>query len=185
MKRKFKTFNIDGKNIKMELLIIEESDRKTLRIIFKLWLTLSNLLRKFSSRGVNIPEGLTESLFCLEMGCARVIKTYGSKGSFDTINLKTLKRQQIKASSSEGPTSFGPTSFWDKDELYWMNFRRKGKVDGTFDIYKIPDKYIYTTSVNKKERLSDQQTQKRRPRLNFKKVIIEQNHLKPIKTCKI
>lgn len=186
MKKESKVFNIDNKNIKLDILIIEEKDRKKLRRIFKLWLKLSNLLKGFGARGVNIPEGLTESLFCLEMGCARVLKAYNSVGSFDTINLKTFKRQQIKASSSEGPTSFGPKSFWDEDELYWLDFFKKdGEADGTYDIYKIPDEYVYAIKVNKAERLSDQQGQKRRPRIDFRKMIVEERKLKPIKSCKI
>jgi len=181
MKKDIINVNIAGKIVKMDILRIDKSDRPKLKMIFKLWLTLSNLLKSFGSRGVNIPEGMTESLFCLETGSARVLKAHGSKGSFDTIDLKTNKRQQIKATSSKGPTSFGPRSFWDKDELYWLDFFRNGKVDGTFDIYKILDKYVYTSSVNKTQRLFDQQSEKRRPRLDFRKLIIEQYKLKPIK----
>ncbi|MFA6193261.1 MAG: Bsp6I family type II restriction endonuclease [Parcubacteria group bacterium] len=177
---------IAGKDVRLDILKILKSDRRKLKIIFHLWIKLSKLLRSFGARGINIPEGLTESLFCLEMGSVRVLKAHGTKGSFDTIDLKSSKRQQIKASSSRGPTSFGPRSFWDEDELYWMDFFRNGEVDGTFDIYKISDKYIYTSSVNKDERLSDQQDQKRRPRIDFKGEIIERNKLKPIKeNCKV
>ena len=186
MKKETIVISINKKNIKFDILKINNKDRGKLRMIFRLWFRLSNLLRNFGSRGVNIPEGLRESLFCLEMGSVRVIKSYGTKGSFDTIDLKTNKRQQIKASSSYGPTTFGPSSFWDPDELYWMDFFRNGKIDGTFDIYKIPDKYVYKSSVNKEERLSDQQAQKRRPRIGFKKVIIDENKLEPIKkNCQI
>lgn len=185
MKKQTVYVNIAGKKVKLDILNVKNTDRPKLRIIFKLWLKLSNLLRSFSARGVNIPEGLTESLFCLEMDSVRLLKSYGCIGSFDTISLKTSKRQQIKATSSNGPTSFGPKSFWDPDELYWMDFFRNGKVDGTYDIYKIPDKYVYTSKVNKAQRLLDQQSQKRRPRINFKKEIITKYKLKPLKTCKL
>ena len=176
------TVSINNRDIKLDVLKVENSDRKQLKIIFKLWLRISDLLKNFGSRGVNIPEGLTESLFCLEMNSVRVIKAYNSTGSFDTINLKNNKRQQIKATSSDGPTSFGPNSFWDEDELYLMDFLGKnGKIDGTFRIYRILDKYVYTSQVNKEERLSDQQAQKRRPRMDLRKDIILKYKLKPIK----
>lgn len=186
MKRYQIIVNIAKKDLKFDILEINESDRPRLRIIFRLWIRLSDLLRSFGSRGVNIPEGLTESLFCLEMDSVRVIKAYNSKGSFDTINLKNNKRQQIKATSSVGPTTFGPNSFWDEDELYLMDFFKGGNVDGTFDIYKIQDKYVYTSKVNKTERLLDQQSQKRRPRMNLINEVIIQHKLKPIKkNCKV
>lgn len=172
--------DINGEKVKMLAIKIENKDRRKLRLIFKLWIKLSKLLRNFSARGINIPEGLTESLFCLETGSVRVLKA-SSKGSFDTFDPVTKKRQQIKASSSAGSTSFGPRSFWDPDELYWLDFFRNKNVDGSYDIYRIPDIYVYGCNVNKEERLSDQQKQKRRPRMDFRKVIVEENKIPPIK----
>ena len=182
MKKKKIIVTINNKQIKLEILKIENFDKPKLRTIFKLWLEISNLLKSLGSRGVNIPEGLTESLFCLKMNSARVIKAYNSKGSFDTINMKNNKRQQVKATSSNGPTSFGPNSFWDENELYLMDFIGKnGIIDGTFSIYRILDKYIYLSKVNKTERLSDQQAQKRRPRMDLRKDVVIKYKLKPIK----
>ncbi|MFA6251543.1 MAG: Bsp6I family type II restriction endonuclease [Candidatus Paceibacterota bacterium] len=182
MKKNKITVTINKKQIKLDILKIESSDKAKLRTIFKRWLELSNLLKSLGSRGVNIPEGLTESLFCLEMNSARVIKAYNSKGSFDTINRNNNKRQQVKATSSSGPTSFGPNSFWDENELYLMDFVGKdGIIDGTFSIYRILDKYIYLSKVNKTERLSDQQAQKRRPRMDLRKDVVIKYKLKPIK----
>lgn len=176
------TVTINKKQIKLDILKIESSDKAKLRTIFRRWLELSDLLKSLGSRGVNIPEGLTESLFCLEMNSARVIKAYNSKGSFDTINRNNNKRQQVKATSSNGPTSFGPNSFWDENELYLMDFIGKdGTIDGTFSIYRILDKYVYLSKVNKTERLSDQQAQKRRPRMDLRKDVVIKYKLKPIK----
>lgn len=186
MKKEIIRIKIHSVIHRMEIIRFENKDKKALRLSFQGWLQLNKRLRSIgSTRNVNIPEGLTEALFCLDMGSVRVIKTYGGKGSFDTINLAKKLRQQIKASSSKGPTSFGPRSFWDPNELYWMDFFKNGGIDGDYDIYKIPDKYIYTASVKKNTRLSDQQKQFRRPRIDFKKVIVKQHKLKPIKSCRI
>ena len=92
MKNKKITVDIAKKDIRLDIIEIEELDRPKLRIIFRLWLKLSNLLKNFGARGINIPEGLTESLFCLEMESVRVIKAYNSKGSFDTLNPRKNKR---------------------------------------------------------------------------------------------
>jgi len=151
-----------------------------------MWLNLNKeMVIIGKNRNVNIPESLTEGLFCLHTGSVRAVKVVGGKSSFDTIDLKTGKRQQIKASSSRAPTSFGPTSFWDSGELYWMDFFKNGKIDGEFDIYRIPDKLVYKTKVNKSQRLQQQQAQFRRPRIDFKKVIVDENKLNQIKSCRI
>ncbi|MBU1890158.1 Bsp6I family type II restriction endonuclease, partial [Patescibacteria group bacterium] len=75
-------------------------------------------------------------------------------------------------------TSFGPRSKWD--DLYFLDFYNGGKVDGLFDIYKIPNNLIYENKVNKKQTLKDQQDEKRRPRLCIKKEIIANYKIKPI-----
>ena len=186
MKSEIITLKFQGKMQKVQILRFCASDKRKFRKIFKMWSKLNVEMEIIGkNRNVNIPESLTEGLFCLHTGSVRVVKVFGGKSSFDTIDLKTRKRQQIKASSSKGPTSFGPTSFWDRNELYWMDFFKNGKADGEFDIYRIPDKFIYKTKVNKSQRLSEQQKQFRRPRINFKKVIVDANKLKPIKSCKI
>ena len=80
--------------------------------------------------------------------------------SFDTINLETGEREQIKASSIESDlSSFGPKSEWDK--LYFMSFYKKGKLDGTFDVYEIPNKLIYKNKVNNNQTMELQQKEKR------------------------
>ncbi len=171
-----------------EIQIFTNSDREKFQSIYNKWRQLSDEVISISGRGVNLPEGLSEGLFCLEMDVVRISNTpiKGAKRSFDAYDLKTHKRIQIKSCSiSRDLTTFGPKSVWD--ELYFCNFYRDGKWDGKFDIYRIPDHLIYNQIVHKKknETMRDQQAQGRRPRFSIYEEIIQKNGIIPIKTGKV
>ena len=142
-------------------------------------------LGELGARGANLPEGISEIAFCLFSGSKRFYSMKLNKGkkkasaSFDTFNIKTDRTEQIKACSVEGDlTSFGPKSEWD--DLYFLDFYRDGKIDGSFDVYKIDTKLIYSVKVNANQLFGDQKDEKRRPRFSIKKEIIEKQKLKPI-----
>jgi len=166
------------------ILEFEESDRKKLFQIYKEWRILCNTLGTVSARGVNLPEGLSESAFCLEMGAVRSadkVKTKGKKvdTSFDAYNMNTKKRIQVKACSVlPDLTSFGPSTTWD--EIYFMDFYKDGLWDGKFDIYLITNQDIYTAKVNKKQTYRDQQAEGKRPRFSIYEKIIQVNGLTPV-----
>ena len=170
-------------------LRFENSDRKILFKIYTDWLKLSDQLSAIEARRVNIPEGLTESAFCLEMDAVRITgKLKGIKGlssktvktSFDAYSHITKKRIQIKAASvPSAPSSFGPSSEWDI--LYYLDFYRKGLWDGKFDIYEISSKDIYSTKVNATQTLAEQQLEGKRPRFSIYTKIIQAKGLTPIK----
>jgi hypothetical protein len=186
MKKETREIKLKDIKTKMDLLFIEETDRKNLKKLYKYWHILNVGMKKFLSRGVNIPEGISEGAFCLDFNknSARVIKVSKGSGSFDVIDLKTKKRIQIKAVSVNSDlTSFGPKSVWD--DLFFLDFYRKGKFDGSFDVYKIPNKLIYNHKVNKNQTFKQQQKEKRRPRFSIKDGIIKKHKIKPIKTCQI
>lgn len=186
MKEDVKDVIINGVKTKAVLLFIDENDRPILRKMYDNWRVLNVGMKSLSSRGINIPEGISESAFCLEFNknCARAIKVLNGSGSFDALDIKTGVRIQVKACSVKNElTSFGPKSVWD--ELYFLDFYREGNYDGTFDVYKIPNELIYSHKVNANQTLKEQQAQNRRPRFSIKKEIIAKNNLKPIKTCKI
>lgn len=183
MREEVRKVELAGVPCTIRLLVIEEEDRPMLRNLFEAWKELCDGLRDFRSRAVNIPEGISESAFCLECGSARVLKVQGS-ASFDTIDLKTLERQQIKATSvKKDLTSFGPKSNWDT--LYWLDFYKEGLFDGSFDVYRIPNDYIPDFQVSKKQTFTDQQEQERRPRLCVRNKIIIPHKIKPERTCHI
>ena len=167
-------------NIEIEVAIFDKKDALNFKKLFNLWVKLNNGLGKYG-RKVNIPEVLSEGMFCIFSNSARYQKRIKGKGpvSFDTVNLKTGEREQIKASSiEEDLSSFGPKSEWDK--LYFMNYYNNGKPDGTFNVYEIPNKLIYGNKVNKGQTMKTQQKERRRPRFSIMKDIIKPYNIKPI-----
>jgi len=184
MREETRTIRIQGIARNVRLLLIEESDRPHIRRLYNAWRELFFGMRDFRSRGINFPEGISESAFCLEYGSARVLDVQGSSASFDTIDLQTGARQQIKATSVEDDlTSFGPRSVWD--DFYWLDFYREGAYDGSFDVYKIPNELILNFQINRTETFRDQQRQGRRPRLHVRRQIIIPNRIQQERTCHI
>lgn len=183
MEEKLVTVKLPEGTFDTTVITFEESDRKVLYNIYKDWRSLCDNLVKLKSRAVNLPEGLSESSFCLEMGFARFTGSIsGANTSFDCIDLNTNNRIQVKACSVlPDLTSFGPKSVWDK--IYFVDFCREGKWDGTFDIYLLTNDDIYNHKVNAEQTLRDQQLQGRRPRFSIFKEIIQKKNLKPIKSA--
>ena len=162
--------------------LFDSDDKKHLSKIYTDWIELSLNLKKIGGRSINLPEGLSESAFCLEMEMCRVNSSIiGANSSFDAFDIKQNKRIQIKSCSVlPDLTSFGQKSVWD--DLYFCDFYRYGKWNGTFDIYHIKNEYIYNYHVNRKQTVKDQQKQNRRPRFSIFDGIIKPKNIKPIKT---
>lgn len=171
---------LGGNNIEIEVAHLDKNDGKEFKRLFDIWRKLNLGLEKYG-RKVNIPEVISEGMFCVFSKSARYQKKIKGKGtvSFDTINLQKKRREQIKASSiDEDLTSFGPRTEWD--DLYFLDFYNEGKLDGTFNVYFIPSKYIYSNKVNKGQTMKEQQGEKRRPRFSLKKDIIDKYKIKPL-----
>lgn len=182
MKIEWKEVNVGGRKVKALLTIKEKSDRKLLKDLYSDWKKLNDRLKAISTRGINLPETISENAFALFFSDVfRVVSVKGMKCSFDCINIKTGSRIQIKASSvASDLTSFGPRSEWD--ELFFLDF---SKGDGSFKAYKIEPDWIYKHMVNKTQSFQQQQEENRRPRFSIIKEIIEKRRLKPVKVCKL
>jgi hypothetical protein len=181
MKIEKHTVKLDGNDVEIEVAHLDKEDGEEFKRLFDLWKTLNVGLEKYG-RKVNIPEVISEGMFCVFSGSVRYIKKTKGKGkvSFDTINLEKSSREQIKATSIEKDlTSFGPKTEWD--ELYFVDFYNNGKLDGTFNVYLIPNDLIYANQVNSGQTMKEQQAEKRRPRMSIKE-IIEANDIKAIAT---
>ena len=188
MKREKIIVNLPEGDFNTEVLKFEECDRAKLADIYKTWRKLCDLLNEVDARGVNLPEGLSESAVCLEMGMRRFTKSISkantSFDAYDTTAGVGKNRVQIKACSVlPDLTSFGPNSVWDR--ILLVDFYREGKWDGSFDIYEIETEDIYNYKVNANETFRDHQQQKRRPRFSIYKGIIKEKDLKPIKTGRL
>src|SRR3989344_6555757 len=182
MKIEWKEVKIKGRKIKALLTIKEVGDRELIRNLYIDWKKLNDRLKAISTRGINLPETISENAFTLFFpDCFRVVSLKGMKCSFDCINVKTGSRIQIKASSIISDlTSFGPRSEWD--ELYFLDF---SKGDGSFKVYKIEQDWIYKFKVNQNQTFEDQQKQGRRPRFSITYNLIQKKGLKPVRVCKL
>jgi hypothetical protein len=182
MTEKLETIKLPEGMFSSQVLHFDSSDDILLRRIYKNWRNLSDELRTLKGRGINLPEALSEGAFCRAMGTVRITNGIsGANTSFDAYNLKTHKRIQVKACSVlPDLTSFGPDSIWD--ELYFVDFYREGKWDGSIDIYLIPNDLIYNFKVNANQTMKQQQLEKRRPRFSIYSGVIEKKKLKPIMT---
>lgn len=182
MKIEWRNIVVNGREINAKVTIKEKGDQKKLKKLYDMWARLNKAIKSISTRGINIPEAITENAFCIFFPeCVRVVKLAKGKCSYDVVNTKTGKRIQIKASSVESDlTSFGPRSEWD--ELFFLDF---SKGDGSFKVYKIEPSWIYEHKVNKGQTFKQQQEQSRRPRFSIIENIIKVNGLKPVKNCQL
>lgn len=168
-----------GNDCSLELMSFDDGDKADWKKLFDKWKELKLGLREYKSREPNFPEGLSEVAFCLYSGSKRFISLTGdANSSFDTFNTETSRAEQIKACSVERDlTSFGPNSKWD--DIYFLDFYNQGKLDGSFNVYKIPSETIYTMKVNATQTMRDQQGQGRRPRFSIVDKIISEQGLEP------
>jgi len=174
--------NVNGEKIWAQITHKEEKDRESLKKLYFDWKKLNDDIKKISTRGINLPEAISENAFCLFCKhCVRVVKLKNGKCSYDVLNVKTGSRMQIKASSIDDDlTSFGPRSEWD--ELFFLDF---SKGDGSFRIYKIDADWINKHKLNKTQTFADQQAENRRPRFSITENIIKPRKLKPVAICKL
>ena len=182
MRIEWKEFNIQGKKIVARVSIDEKGDKELLKKLYADWNKLNKELKAISTRGINLPETISENAFCLFFPeCVRVVKLKKGKCSFDAINTKTGSRIQIKASSvASDLTSFGPRSEWD--ELFFLDF---SAGDGSFKAYNINPEWIYNHQVNKNQTVKQQQEENKRTRFSIIDNIIKKKNLKPVKVCKL
>lgn len=164
----------------------EEIDKKKLKQMITLWSELSQQLKSLGARGVNIPEGISEPLYCLAMNYEEIVRITksisGANTSFDCYHKNTHERIQVKACSVlPDLSSFGPKSQFDK--LAFLDL--SDISNGNFKIFDIPPALIYNHNVNSTQTFIEQQREKRRPRFSIFKDIIEKHNLHPTVTGNI
>jgi len=172
--------NLPEGSFNVELQYFSKTDKVALRNIYDKWVNLSNLLQGYGGRRINLPELLSEAIYCMNFNAGRLNSSIPKADtSFDCYNIKSQKRIQVKACSvGEDLTSFGPKSVWD--ELYFIHFYPNLTYDGTYFIYKIDNDLIYNHKVNKGQTMRQQQNDKRRPRFSIMKELIRVRNIKPI-----
>lgn len=174
------TLQLPAGNFQTLVDTFDNADRTTLRQIYNDWISLNTQLNNVNARSVNLPEGLSEPVYCIHSGAYRITNSIsGANTSFDAYDPNTNSRIQIKACSViPDLTSFGPRSVWD--ELVFMDFYSNGQFNGLVNIYEIPTNLILNHQVNAQQTFAQQQAQGRRPRLSIFNSIIVPNNIQPL-----
>lgn len=159
------------------VLEFDNGDAEALYNIYVSWRSLCAELNNLYSRAVNLPEGLSETAFCLAKKMWRCTEGInGANTSYDCYDSNAIRgnnRIQVKACSVlPDLTSFGPNSVWDR--IFFVDFYREGLWDGTFDVYEVETDDIDNYPVNTGQTLRDQRKQGRRPRFSIYKGLIQE-----------
>lgn len=147
---------------KMDLITVDKSRFKDAIKAYFLWKELDTIIRTSCTRGVNIPETITENLLCFVTGFKL---NRGSGG--DAYDEECKKIIEVKATSNYDRDT---SSFSPKEKFDSLYFVRLDKREDTMHFYNLEmdSEDLKTIKVNKTQFLSDQQEQGRRPRLHLR-----------------
>lgn len=150
--------------------ITEERYKRVIKLYF-MWKDLNTEIKKDFTRGINLPEAITEPICCYVNNFLHSTK----KGSEDAIDEKNYSKVQIKATSNfnNDLTSFGP-----KSEFNELHFVRLNQEEDKMYLYKIPVNKLADVQVNVGETFEEQQNQGRRPRFSIINKYIEPDNIK-------
>jgi len=151
--------------------INQERFEKVISLYF-LWKELNSKIKEDYSRGINLPEALTEPICCYVNDFLLSIpsKNTGKKkdedqcGSEDAINPLTGEHVQIKGSSNWNSdlTSFGPRSNFTS-----LHFVRLNQDEDRMFLYNIPIDDLKNVLVNRTTTFAQMQAAGKRPRFSI------------------
>lgn len=156
------------------VIIDDERFIEAIRLYFK-WKDLNTAIKREVTRGINIPDLISEQITCYAMNLKW---NRGTKGDATDENGSLI---EIKATSNFNSdlSSFSPNTVFDRLIFFRLNTDNDSVL--LYDLGINADSFI-KLSVNNTQTVADQQTQKRRPRLSLIKYI-EINKIKP--KCKV
>ena len=90
MKEIYHFVKIDNSDVKLKLQIFEKNDTVVLSEIYWDWVNLSNKLEKIGGRRINLPEVISEAVFCLNFNSGRIGQSTRKKinTSFDCFDTR-------------------------------------------------------------------------------------------------
>ena len=149
-----------------------EKDFNTIIKVYYLWKHLNIIIKQVYTRGINLPEYITEGLVCYVNG----FELTASEGSSaDAIDIKTNHKIQVKGTSNfdDDLSSFGPKSKFDE-----LHFARLDIVNDKVYLYQIDSATLYNIKMNKKQTFNEQQEQGRRPHFSILNTFIIPQNIK-------
>ncbi|WP_291650939.1 Bsp6I family type II restriction endonuclease [Clostridium sp.] len=136
--------------------ISQERFNKVCDLYFS-WKSLNSGIKENYSRGVNLPEAITEPVCCYVNGFLLSL----GEGSEDAVDPNNNNQIQVKATSNwdRDLTSFGPRSHFSE-----LHFVRLNQSEDKMYLYNIPIDDLKDVKVNVNETFEEQQADNRRPR---------------------
>lgn len=173
-----------------------EKDIPQFKRMFELLRELNSEILDADGTQYGLTSVLSEGMYCLWSGSVRYLsqkkaRSYGLSfteqlvsSSLDTYSETNQQAEQLKSTiKEEDPiSSFGPSS--DQDITYLVNFFNNGNLDGTFDIYPIPNSFFIGITCNQREdgSFDEIKINGKRPRFSLTKKIIIPNSIPPLAT---
>lgn len=152
--------------------IDDERIAHTREAFFK-WKDLNSYIKSVSTRGINMPDAISEPMGCW---CLGYLWNRGKQVG-DATDPKTEQKIEFKATSNFNSdlSSFGPKTKFDN--LVFLRFQLS---TNKLYIYKlnVNSDELARMSVNKKESIEDQKKQKRRPHIRIIE-LFDLNNRKP------
>ena len=137
------------------------------------WKDLNSYVSKNSTRGINIPDVISEPIGCY---CLDLLWNRGKGG--DATDPRTNKKIEFKATSRfEGDlSSFGPKC--EFDDLIFLRFNVEENLVFVYDL-NIDSAEFGKCNANKTQTISEQKMQGRRPHISLCDMFVKGRNMKP------
>ncbi|WEA93201.1 Bsp6I family type II restriction endonuclease [Streptococcus anginosus] len=149
------------------------------------WKDLNTYIKSTSSRGINIPDAISEPMGCY---CLGYLWNRGNEVG-DGTDPATGKKIEFKATSNfEGDlSSFGPKTVFDN--LVFLRFNLDSNQLYIYDL-KIDSEKFGSYPANQTQTIQDQKDAGRRPHVSLQRLFVDEQGLKPdivfdIRRCQI
>lgn len=149
------------------------------------WKDLNTYIKSTSSRGINMPDAISEPMGCY---CLGYLWNRGNEVG-DATDPETNAKIEFKATSKfDGDlSSFGPKTVFDN--LVFLRFNLDNNQLYVYDL-KTNSEQLGKYPANSKQTIQDQKYMGRRPHVSLQKLFVEDKGLKPdiifdIRRCRI
>lgn len=162
--------------VKVDFAKIDEARFVEVCRLYFMWKDLNNSIKSWTSRGINIPDVISEQMVCFALN---LLWNKGNKGGDATDENGALIEIKATSNYDSDLSSFSPKTKFDR-----LLFFRLDMQQNIADIYDMgfDGNSFKKLKVNQTETVADHQASGRRPRLQLIQVINEFN-IKPL--CRI
>lgn len=162
-----------SKNYKYEVIKIDEARIDEACDAYFKWKDLNSTLKRISTRGINMPDVISEPIGCYCLGF-----DWNRSKSGDATDPRTGDKIEFKATSKfDGDlSSFGPKCTFDN--LVFLRFNIDKNYVFVYNLHTDSTEFS-KLNANKTETINEQKSQKRRPHVSLTKLFVKRLNLKP------